>query len=52
VDSTGYLYRPMSSRYEGVASFYNASEVARLGKYFREVWEHSDTNMELRRLYI
>jgi hypothetical protein len=52
VDSTGYLYRPMSSRYEGVASFYNASEVARLGKYFREAWEHSDTDMELRRLYI
>jgi hypothetical protein len=52
VDNTGYLYRPLSSRYEGLASFNNAAEVARLGKYFREVWEHSDTNMELRRLYI
>jgi hypothetical protein len=52
VDDSGYLYRPLSSRYEGLASFNNASEVARLGKYFREVWEHSDTEMELRRLYL
>lgn len=52
VDNTGYLYRPLSSRYEGLASFNNAAEVARLGKYFREVWEHSDTDMELRRLYV
>jgi len=51
-DDCGYLYRPRSSRYEGLASFNNASEVSRLGKYFREVWEHSDTNMELRRLYV
>lgn len=51
-DDRGYLYRPLSSRYEGVASFNNAAEVARLGNYFREVWEHSKTNMELRRLYI
>jgi hypothetical protein len=52
VDDAGYLYRPLSSRYEGLASFNNPAEVARLGKYFREVWEHSDSNMELRRLYI
>jgi len=52
VDASGYLYRPRSSRYEGLASFNNGSEVTRLGKYFREVWEHSDTDMELRRLYI
>jgi len=51
-DDSGYLYRPLSSRYEGLASFNNAAEVSRLGKYFREVWEHSDTNMELRRLYV
>jgi hypothetical protein len=52
VDNTGYLYRPLSSRYEGLASFNNAAEVARLGKYFREVWEHSETDTELRRLYV
>jgi hypothetical protein len=52
VDDSGYLYRPQSSRYEGLASFNNSAEVARLGKYFREVWEHSDTDMELRRLYV
>ena len=51
-DDSGYLYRPLSSRYEGLASFNNAAEVARLGKYFREVWEHSETDMELRRLYL
>jgi hypothetical protein len=52
VDNSGYLYRPLSSRYEGKASFSNAAEVARIGKYFREVWEHSDIDMELRRLYL
>jgi hypothetical protein len=51
-DDAGYLYRPLASRYEGLASFNNAAEVARLGKYFREVWEHSDADMELRRLYL
>lgn len=51
-DDSGYLYRPLSSRYEGLASFNNAAEVVRLGKYFREVWEHSETDMELRRLYM
>lgn len=51
-DDAGYLYRPVSSRFEGLASFNNTAEVARLGKYFREVWEHSDTDSELRRLYV
>ncbi len=51
-DNSGYLYRPLSSRYEGLASFNNAGEVARLGKYFREVWERSDADTELRRLYV
>ncbi|MGD8630253.1 MAG: hypothetical protein PVH38_04515 [Gammaproteobacteria bacterium] len=51
-DNAGYLYRPVSSRFEGLASFNNAAEVERLGKYFREVWEHSNTEMELRRLFI
>jgi hypothetical protein len=51
-DDAGYLYRPVSSRFEGLASFNDTAEVARLGKYFREVWEHSDTDTELRRLYV
>ncbi|HYQ71168.1 MAG TPA: hypothetical protein VET88_04470 [Gammaproteobacteria bacterium] len=51
-DDSGYLYRPNSSRFEGQASFNNTAEVARLGKYFREVWEHSGPEMELRRLYV
>lgn len=51
-DNAGYLYRPVSSRFEGLASFNNAAEVERLGKYFREVWEHSEADMELRRLYV
>ena len=51
-DDSGYLYRPQSSRYEGLASFNNTAEVARLGKYFREVWERSAADVELRRLYV
>jgi hypothetical protein len=51
-DDSGYLYRPLSSRYEGLASFNNPAEVSRLGKYFREVWEHSQVDKELRRLYL
>ena len=51
-DDCGYLYRPLASRYEGIAGFNNPGEVSRLGSYFREVWEHSEPEMELRRLYL
>ena len=52
VDDCGYLYRPLASRYEGVASFNNTGEVGRLGSYFREVWERSEPDPELRRLHL
>jgi len=51
-DDCGYLYRPLSSHYEGVASLNNSGEVVRLRAYFREVWEHSEPDRELRRLYL
>lgn len=51
-DDCGYLYRPLASRYEGMASFNNSGEVARLAAYFREVWAHSEPETELRRLHL
>ncbi|MGB5339475.1 MAG: hypothetical protein WBO06_10315 [Gammaproteobacteria bacterium] len=51
-DTTGYLYRPLASRFEGIADFNCPGEVAPLRNYFMEVWEHSEPDEEMRRLYL
>jgi len=51
-DNTGYLYRPLASRFEGIGNFNFPGEVAHLRKYFMEVWEHSEPDEEMRRLYL
>ena len=51
-DDAGYFYRPLASRYEGSASFNNPGEVARLEKYFMEVWERSEPDSEMRVLHV
>ena len=51
-DDAGYLYRPLASRYEGTASFNNPGEVARLEKYFMNIWDRSDPDSEMRVLHV
>jgi hypothetical protein len=50
-DSAGYFYRPVASRYEGTANFNNPGEVARLEKYFMELWDRSEPDSEMRVLH-
>ena len=51
-DDAGYFYRPLSSRYEGIANFNNPGEVARLEKYFMELWTRSEPDSEMRVLHV
>lgn len=52
VDNSGFVYRKLASRYQGIASFHDPLENRRLGEFFREMWEHSEPDPELRRLHI
>ena len=51
-DNSGYLHRPLYSRYEGTASFNNPATVLRLQQYFMQVWERSQADAEMRRLHL
>jgi hypothetical protein len=51
-DDAGFLYRPLSSRYEGIADFNNPGKVSELTRYFMEVWDHSEPDEEIRRLHL
>jgi hypothetical protein len=52
VDGCGYLHRRIGARYEGTANFHDPGKVADLEKYFMEVWERSEPDEEIKRLYI
>ncbi len=52
VDDIGYLYRPLHDRFEGEANFSNRLKARDLGDFFREVWERSQPDPQLRRLQI
>ncbi len=52
VDDIGYLYRQQSDRFEGEANFSNRLKARDLGDFFREVWERSQPDPQLRRLQI
>ncbi len=52
VDNLGFLHRKMSHRYEGVVNFNAPLESAALVRFFDEVWEKSEPDPEMRRLYI
>jgi len=51
-DGCGYLHRPIAARFEGTANFHDPGKVADLEKYFMEVWERSEPDEEIRRLYL
>jgi hypothetical protein len=52
VDGRGYIYKKVSSRYEGEANFTDPLRARDLKKWFDELWEASQPDVELRRLYI
>jgi hypothetical protein len=51
-DTTGYLHRRLPARYEGTASFNAPGKAADWQKYFMEVWDRSEPDLELKRLYL
>jgi hypothetical protein len=51
-DTTGYLHRRIPDRYEGTACFNAAGKAADWEKYFMEVWERSEPDLELKRLHL
>jgi hypothetical protein len=51
-DEEGYLCRPLFSRYEGTANFNDPAKVGELRNYFMDVWEKSEPDEEMRRLYL
>ena len=52
VDDSGYLHRLQGGRYEGTGNFHDPARVSELRKYFLEVWERSEPDAEIRRLYL
>ena len=51
-DTTGYLHRQIATRYEGTACFNAPGKAADREKYFMEVWERSEPELELKRLHL
>ena len=51
-DSSGYVYRELSTVYEATADYHGPLEAQPLIAFFDEVWERSLPDPELRRLYL
>ena len=51
-DGCGYLRRPIAARFEGTANFHDPGKAAEWENYFMEVWERSEPDEEIRRLYL
>ena len=52
VDRKGYVRRSQPDRYEGEANFCQPLEAKLLGEFFTEVWDRSEVDSTLRRLYL
>ncbi len=51
-DQYGYVHRALSTRYEATADYFAPLKVRQLYKRFNEIWENSEVDSELRRLYL
>lgn len=51
-DETGYISRQLADRYEAVANFSDRLTARNLVAFFDEVWERSQQDLQLRRLYL
>lgn len=52
IDKTGYIRRKQADRYEGEANFCDRLEARILSEFFSDVWERSEPESALRRLYL
>lgn len=52
VDRIGYIRRRVAERYEGDANFCHPLESKLLTEFYTEVWERSEPDSSLRRLYL
>lgn len=52
VDDSGFMHRHNGALYEAVANFSAPLPVRHLEASFREAWEHSEPDPELRRLFL
>jgi hypothetical protein len=52
IDKTGYIRRKQADRYEGEANFCDRLEAKLLSEFFSDVWERSESESALRRLYL
>ena len=51
-DQRGVIRRQLADRFDGIARFNDPMEARNLGAFFDEVWEASQPDPNLRRLYI
>jgi hypothetical protein len=51
-DESGYLQWDLMNRYEGSADFHAKLQTGRYADFFKEVWERSELDSELRHLHI
>ena len=51
-DRSDYLLQRMHTPYQGEAGYRNRRQARRLGELFDQMWEHSEPDRALRRLYI
>jgi hypothetical protein len=51
-DDTGYLFRKTHAHYSGLANFNNRHEVRALKQTFSDVWNHSISDVNIRRLHL
>lgn len=52
VDESGYLHKPVASRYEGKGSLRDGLRSRELLKHFQALWDLSMPDLELRRLHL
>ena len=51
-DQYGYVHRELSTRYEAKADYFAPLKVRHMRSQFDEIWESSQVDSELRRLYL
>lgn len=51
-DDVGFIHRKIADRYEGIVNFKDSLQARSLAKFFDKVWEKSEPDPELRRLYL
>ena len=52
VDRTGFVHRELYTQYEGEAEFHDPAAADEWSKLFSEIWERSEQDTDLRRLYL